>query len=285
MDNKENDQLNNVNNFKKDLNYSQLGYYLTGLIESDGYIGTKIKELSENKLKIITTIQITYNLKDLPSAIILKNIINAGTISYPSKRSCRLNFNSKNDKLKIIHLINGKIRSPKYYALKNIINALNIKYPNLILEILPLDKSPININSWFSGFSDGDASFRIIYTESFYNIKTNKFSKNRIALNYRLEQRIIDPKSSESYQFIINDISIFFKSKIYISKHNNPPINYYLVSLYSSIQIKLLVDYFNKFPIINSKQLDYLDWLKCHKIILNKEHLTIEGKTKIKHLK
>ena len=217
-------------------------------------------------------------------AIKLETILN-GKVRISSKtNSCTLNFENKKNVLKVINLINGKIRSPKYYALNKIINVLNNKDSNLNLNILPLDKSAININSWFTGFTDGDGSFRIRYTEPSYNIETNKISKHRLGLDYRLEQRIIDPKSKESYESLIKTISESFQGRIYITKHYKP-VPQYLVHFYSLVQIELLVNYFNKFPIISSKQLDYLDWLKCYKIMLNKEHLTIEGKAKIKLLK
>lgn len=81
--------------------------------------------------------------------------------------------------LTVINLINGKMRTPKVNALYSMIDWLNtykLSKENNISK-LPLDNSPINSNSWFSGYIDTDGSFNIkgFTTEKSYPGKTSQF--------------------------------------------------------------------------------------------------------------
>jgi hypothetical protein len=60
--------------------------------------------------------------------------------------------------LKIIHFINGYMRTPKIEALYRMIEWFNRKL-NLNIRFLDLDNSSLSNNSWLSGFIDADGSF------------------------------------------------------------------------------------------------------------------------------
>ena len=49
-------------------------------------------------------------------------------------------------------------------------------------------------------------------------------------------------------------------------------------------KLKLLVNYFDKYPLIGDKAKDYKNWRIVYDLIISKEHLTVEGKLKIKNL-
>jgi hypothetical protein len=49
-------------------------------------------------------------------------------------------------------------------------------------------------------------------------------------------------------------------------------------------KLELLVNYFNKFPLLGEKSNNYKNWLIVYNMIIKKEHLTAEGKIKIKSL-
>ena len=46
-----------------------------------------------------------------------------------------------------------------------------------------------------------------------------------------------------------------------------------------------VIQYFNEFPLWNSKYLDYLNWKQGSDIIISKRHLTSDGLVEIKQLK
>jgi len=58
---------------------------------------------------------------------------------------------------------------------------------------------------------------------------------------------------------------------------------------YSSINLKVaynVANYFDKYHLLNaSKFINYLKWRKAYRIVQRKEHLTLEGLTKIRKLR
>lgn len=69
----------------------------------------------------------------------------------------------------------------------------------------------------------------------------------------------------------------------YPSKLESVDMLYVEVSALKKIEI--LINYFNKFPLLGNKQLDFKDWELVYHMINNKEHLTESGRTKINLIK
>jgi hypothetical protein len=91
-----------------------LSHYLAGLIEGDGYISIT------NINRII--LGITFNLKDKPLVEKLLKTLGTGSIVKRKSNSIELRFSSKKTLYKIIHLINGKFRTPKIDQLYKLID-------------------------------------------------------------------------------------------------------------------------------------------------------------------
>jgi hypothetical protein len=91
-----------------------LSHYLVGLIEGDGYINITKKN------KVI--LGITFNLKDKPLAEKLLSYLGKGSIVKRKSNSIELRFSAKQTLCKIIHLINGKFRTPKIDQLHKLID-------------------------------------------------------------------------------------------------------------------------------------------------------------------
>lgn len=49
--------------------------------------------------------------------------------------------------------------------------------------------------------------------------------------------------------------------------------------------LKVIIDHFDNYPLKTKKQIDYILFKKSIELILNKEHLTIEGLDKIVNLR
>lgn len=60
---------------------------------------------------------------------------------------------------------------------------------------------------------------------------------------------------------------------------------YYIITVTSPTKLKSLIQYLDTYPLFSSKLLNYLDFRKCVQMMLGNEHLTAEGRTKIKALK
>jgi hypothetical protein len=48
--------------------------------------------------------------------------------------------------------------------------------------------------------------------------------------------------------------------------------------------LSIIIKYINSFPLKTKKHISYTRWLRVHKRVMNKQHLTIEGIEKIKSL-
>ena len=57
------------------------------------------------------------------------------------------------------------------------------------------------------------------------------------------------------------------------------------VSVESINKNGLLLDYFNKYPLYGIKNKNYIDWVRAYNMIINKQHFTVQGRDKIRHIK
>jgi hypothetical protein len=158
-------------------------YYLAGLIEGDGYIYIPQNSRDNKNRLIYPSIQICFHAKDLPLALTLQNKLNEGSISKKKdKKAYIYTITNKKGLLKIINLINGKLRTNKISSFNNLIHYFNIssqlKEP---IQILPLDNSSLLNNAWLSGFIDADGHFYLRSSEK------NKYP-SKIECKFELEQ-------------------------------------------------------------------------------------------------
>jgi len=117
---------------------------LTGLIEGDGTIVVP-KTLRSPKGELnYPSIQIVFNSKDLPLALIIQKELGFGFISKKKGINAYvLTINNYNGILFIINLINGNMRTPKINSLYKLIDF----YQNKINIKKPLNNSPIESNA------------------------------------------------------------------------------------------------------------------------------------------
>lgn len=257
----------------------QLGYYLAGLTEGDGYIGTP-----STTSKVKPNVTITFNLKDLTLAKKLSETIGFGNIRIQEKyNACRLTISNTESLIKYVELVNGKFRTPKIYALHNLINWLN-ENRNTSIQTLPIDKSKFNDNAWLAGFSDADSNFDIRVTDKSLNSVTDKLTKARVALRFRIEQQSSIPNVNLTYHPIISDLATYFNVNLATREYKSGKYNYILV-VNTFEKVPIVINYFNSFPLMSSKYLDYQDWKEVYDMILTKDHLTEDGRIKIKFIK
>jgi hypothetical protein len=89
--------------------------YLAGLIEGDGHIAVHDKK---SKSKVFRPkILIVFNIHDKPLALKLSALLKVGKVIDKSAGHVLLQILAKKEVLKIINLINGRMRTPKIEAL------------------------------------------------------------------------------------------------------------------------------------------------------------------------
>lgn len=257
----------NVRHYSTGVNYNQFGSYLAGLLEADGNIWIQ-KTFSGKKHN--PRFCITFGLKNEPLAKKLFEILESGFIRYKnSDNACVIVISSVAGLKKIVSLINGKLRTPKIGQLEALVNWLN-KHHNANILLLPLCQSSLLSDGWLSGFIEGDGSFSVQYT------KKENAKKRKISCRLRIEQRMIDPHSNNSYFNILNKIATFLLCNLLTRKQSATGNTYYTLTASSLESIKVIINYFCKYPLYSSKYLDYKDWQIVAKWRLNNEHYNEE---------
>lgn len=135
---------NNNNNF---------GYYLAGLLEGDGHIS--LPALGNTTLNRVLNPRIVFtshtNNLGLYS-LIQSELGKIGRFQITGNNTLRYIIGDKNGIILFIHLIHGKLRTPKNKRFNDLIKFINSKYSLDIPESL-LDTSDFTSNSWFTGFT------------------------------------------------------------------------------------------------------------------------------------
>ena len=128
-----------------------------------------------------------------------------------------------------------------------IYNTLNVKIKNL---------------NWIRGFIDAEGSFQVITQNN-----------RNVSLRFSLTQHIKDEE-------LLKDIITYLNcGRYYKSPGRNE--GQYLVTIFSDINDKL-IPFLNEYPLLGTKQNDYLDFVQIAELIKSKAHLTNEGLEKIK---
>lgn len=258
-------------------NSKNLGSYLAGLIEGDGTFAVNNKDSIVKKYN--PTILIVFKKSDLPFANFLRELTNCGIVMNKKDRGYVLwQINDIVGVFTIVNIINGYMRTPKIEAFSRTINLLNdyiksnknsklLATKNILMKIKPtiikdLDVSPINSNPWLAGFSDADANFSI-------NIHKRSNKKTiRVQLYYRLEIKQtyhkLDIQGNKiSFFSIMNligkylGVNLLSRTRV---KEDKEFYSFTVIAHNKSSQL-LLVDYFNTYPLLSSKYLDYKSWL------------------------
>lgn len=299
--------------------HDSIGSYLAGLLEGDGHIilsksidcrrplaaelrsaaatfaaGQQPKGLKDSKVKNTATyIAITFVNKDLPLINKLKQKF-GGRLRFKDKENAIVwIIGTHKELVNMINLLNGYLRTPKIIKFNQLIIWLNNKY-NYNIPINSPDTSDLNANGWLAGFIDADGGFKVRYTEKLISENTSKvLRKGRIEVKFALEQRknlngdfINVDNNIYSYEAIMLQIYSFFgiSTNLKLSKHNVDK-TYFIVEVSSLIKLNILIQYLKKYPLLTAKRNDYEDWVKIFYLILDKKHLTDEGKLLIKQIK
>jgi len=140
-------QANEGNSLKNNSFDTTFASYLAGLIEGDGTIIVPKTERSPKGKLYYPSIQIVFDLRDLPLGLIIQQKLSHGSISRKKGVNAYvLTINNYLGIILVVNIINGYMRTPKINALYKLIDFLNIKF-DLSIEKKIKDKSNIKDNS------------------------------------------------------------------------------------------------------------------------------------------
>lgn len=159
----------------------------------------------------------------------------------------------------------------KIHQLHSLIDWLN-KNHNTDFIKLPLKKGSLSEDGWLSGFIDSDGSFSVQHTKL-----ENGAKKRKISCRLRIEQRMLDTVTNESYLPVLYDISNFLNCSVLTRLQKSTNNEYYTLAASSRISLDIILQYFKRYPLYSSKYLDYKDWEKIVLLIFENKHYTDEG--------
>lgn len=253
--------MNNINNksvSQKEINL--IRSYLAGLIEGDGSIILRKGKFE----KLSPAIILTFHENERPLYKKLKAVLNSGNIYTEKSGICRYQITNAKAVIYIINLINGYFRTPKIEILYQAIDNLN-KWRNANIVKLPLDNSNIGSNAWLAGFTDADGHFSIKLSGSYRSI--DSIERGRVQCVFSINQNEIYKKTNESCVPFMTSIANYFNCNLNYKKATSDLFkeSAKLVVFYvqSNKKHSTVIDYFNKYPLMSSKHLNYLCYVKA----------------------
>nr|QJQ35494.1 LAGLIDADG endonuclease [Fusarium begoniae] len=246
--------------------------YLAGLIEGDGTIIVPKRERSPKGDLYYPSIQILFDSRDFPLALILQSKLNHGSISKrKGSNAYVLTINKLEGILLIANVINGYMRTPKICALHRLIDWLNSRFGRKLLNIEKKNKDISNIdsNSWLAGFIDGDGHFSVRTTLG------SRACAPKIECKFELTQRQNDHNNENNLEYL-SLIAEFLSSTVKEIRMNKPKPEYRVRTTNVNSNF-ILVKYLEKYPLYSSKYLNYKDWIKVLSYFEAKNHTKPES--------
>jgi hypothetical protein len=218
--------------YRKPSSDDEFGSYLAGLIEGDGHFG------------VFNQIVISFHLKDIRLAYWIKSMIGYGKVRLvPGKQAVSFYVGNRLGVLKVLNLINGKLRTS--YKYNQLLSNFSSSYTH---NLLPLDTSPLVSNAWFAGFIDADGSFQI---KVIHRV-------NRLLPEVRLMLQI-DQKSAQ----ILELIKLEFGGYLGYRKTQD---TYYYHSVSFSVAYRFII-YLRSYHLLSYKYISFRRWAYVYLLI------------------
>ena len=214
----------------------------------------------------------------------IKSVLRGGYLLIrPNQMSGRYVIKKKEILLKLISLINGSMRTPKIEALHRLIDFINFKYNSTIPQ-LKIDLSPIDHNSWLSGFIEADGNFYCSWKKSKKSQLLDIIPIN-IIYYLRLSQRHfytrrVDLTIKEDYIDIMINIGQALNTPVLIihRKRNSYEENAYLIRSDTLESKEKVFNYLNNYPLFGYKYFAFFYLNNIHNLIRNSKHKNLEGR-------
>lgn len=178
----------------KPLNDEQFGHYLAGLIDGVGHFS------SQQQLVIV------FSSPDVQLAYYIKKIIGFGHVKKVNNKNAYLYIISKKDGiLKVINLINGKLRTLNKFnqVINNILAHSKYSEQNIDFE---MNKSDDFYNNWIAGFSDAAHNTATLSTASGLNYSYRKIrdlNKGHISYSNYTKNKHSVPQISQDKSLVV----------------------------------------------------------------------------------
>jgi hypothetical protein len=169
----------------------------------------------------------------------------------------------------LAHLFNGNlVLIHRINQLSKWLEFMNSRRPQSLIELRAQPNQISLKDSWLAGFTDAEGCFNVGITKN-----TRYTSGHVIKLRYLLDQK------DEVVLQHIRDLFDF--GKVTLRKETDSCYRY---SVTGFERVKAIREYFLLFPLYTKKQLSLEKWILVHNMVLNKEHLTLDGLNKVRNI-
>ena len=238
---------------------TQLGFFLAGLIDSDGHINKK------------TQLVIAFHSFEVRCAFWVKSVIGYGSVRKVKAKKAYTYVLSHSDGLrKLAELVHNKLRHP------NKIHQYNTRLAQSYgLQHTSFQPLPILSNYWLAGFLLGDASFaiRVLFQRARIENSVPSFSKGEGSILRPFPEIRLECKVDQQYKTLLEPIQEAIGGSIGYRK----PLDTYYYSTVSFRSASKLLHYLDQYQLIGSKYTQYVLWRRAFLIIQAKRHLSSYG--------
>nr|AOC61563.1 putative LAGLIDADG homing endonuclease [Gloeotilopsis planctonica] len=240
---------------------SEFGFFLAGLIDSDGYI-------SQNEIKI------TFHTKDKSVAYYVKKMIGYGSVvQIKNKPAVNYICEKKQGLIILANLVRNKLKDFSK------IDQFNLQLTKkLSCEKTNYVQRSLDQNHWLSGFLQGSG-----------NLQIKQISNANTTLNFACRQTLRDTQScgkgesklvvqiNHKMDTLLNLIKTEFGGYV---GHDQMKNTFY----YSSVNFRSaskFIQYLDRYQLMGSNLTAYWLWRKAYLLVQNRLHLTEAGSRKI----
>jgi hypothetical protein len=292
-------------------------WFMTGFVDAEGYFSIELYKDSKAKFKFTPRLVFGINLhvKDLPILLSFKDTLGVGTVRTKGKVTSYIVKTFKDiavivNHFKLYPLVSSKYLVYQYWlqaynimatkehfnyqdmtkwaALKNLTNlglsdSLKEAFPEFnisLIDTMSYNFRGIPHGMWIAGFASGDESFYTNLTKYKDTFYTGCVFKITLHLkDTALLEGLYDYLSKYFPNISFNKYNSRTNKGIFFSKHVSLNI--------SNIQDigNIVIPFFDIYPVLGVKKMDYNDFRNIYNIILSKGHLSPEGLAYIQHIR
>lgn len=230
--------------------------WLIGFTEGDGSFTTTTRG--------VPIYVITQSTKDIQILKYIQRTLGFGHIMKQGKTTSRFVVKNKNDLLLIILLFNGNLvfplRQRKFNLFLERYNEYSIRHNLPIIPFISDIIKPTINDYWLRGLTDAEGCFTCSILNKGYHFQ---FLLAQLGLN--------------NYPTLLHLRELLGGR---VSPHSK--VNVFELRVYGIKNMEILFKYFDRHPLLTNKSLSYKIWKEIHQSLLNREHLSENGRIRLK---
>jgi hypothetical protein len=241
--------------------------WFIGFVEADGYYSSRfyLNNLKNPQSFSKDNGKLCFEITQKEPQILYKIRNNLGFgVVFPIKKEKNAVFyrfytSKKEHIVRLLHLLNGNlVLKQRRQQYETWFKQANLFW-NLNLTLKPWTAQPSTANAWLCGFVEGDGGF---YTNQGNNFVRGKYPDGRIRYGFSIKFYITQYGEDE---VLLQIRDLFQATNKLNSFQNKSSLNLYTRLEISNVQSRILIlDYFQNFPLLTTKKVDFLRWQRVH---------------------